>query len=554
MKKMVKYRACSTLLAAAISLTGCSQQVHKSANNQENKTYCSGVLLEEEEPKVDNIGNEIGKENSEMNMEDCEFLQNPYVDVIYDESFDSITIIGKNTKHHQFDQISDECYQQFNRIIQKDNITSLYFWNLDDTFDFSKIDFSNVTELGFENCSGLIDLKENDLSKLKETSFSNCTGTFDGIDTTKKYDILQFFNTPLKIVKPYILGCDLSETQIYWVEDGKKNKNLKSFLECLAENNINMELLSINERNNQDYNGMTAEEFDLLSKLKIKSINVEDEGVKNRLNLDLTLNKSIQDFSLKAYYKPEGKDIIHSELGNIKIRTNNKQFYCNFSYTDITKNTHFSLPNSTWISLDNLECWDISAFDDLSNVSYLWFMEDLGAGLEANIDGAVVYCKDSSHKFIDVYTNETLEPFREYSKFLKYLKMCNRLEKVQTKLNISSKEDSKYEDVISIGDVVNLKDEDTPIYTAPNSNKPTTSYYGTSELRCIRSIALAKDDYEIEVDNMEDYESFTKLGFAVKKYNLVNQYSLNVDGTLTTEAYSDKGGVQLVYTPFNHKK
>ena len=132
--------------------------------------------------------------------------------------------------------------------------------------------------------------------------------------------------------------------------------------------------------------------------------------------------------------------------------------------------------------------------------------------------------------------------------------MCKGLEKIQKTLNISREEENKYENIISIGDIVNLKEEDTPIYTEVDSNRPTTSYYETSELRCIRSISLAKDEKEIEIDNMEDYETFTKLGFVVKKYNLVNQYSLNADGSLTTEAYCDKGGVQLVYTPFHPKK
>lgn len=583
MRKITKYRAYSTLLAAAISLTGCSSQVQKFENNQKKEVYCSEKPLEEEkvycsekpleeEQKVDTTEKDANKENLEVNIEGDYFFQNSYIVVVYEEDFDSITIIGRKKNLHQ----SDEFYHQLNRIIQEKNITELNFWKLNDTFDFSKIDSSNITNLEFDACSGKIDLKENDLLKLEEIHFSNCSGMIDlkendllkleevyfsnfigavkGIDVTKKYHILQFFNTPLRIVKPYILKSDTRETQIYWVEDGKKKRHLKSFLECLVENHISMEQLDIYEGNSQDYNGMSTEEFDLLSKLKVKYINIEDGGFKKPLHLDLTLNEMIQDFHLETYYRPAGKDIIHGELGNIKIRTNNKKLYCGFSYTDITKNTHFSLPNCTRLDLDNLECRDISVFDDLSNITYLWFKEDLGPELEADHNGAITYCRDCSHISADVYTNQIVEPFREYNEFLNYLKMCNQLEKVQKNLNISAKEDDKYEDIISIGDIVNLKEENAPIYKASDSNKSTTSYYGTSELRCIRSISLAKGEHKITVDNMKDYETFIKLGFGVEKYNLVNQYSLNADGSLTSECYCDKGGVQLVYTPFNRKK
>lgn len=547
MRKITKYRAYSALLATAISLTGCSSQSQKFENSQEKIVYCSEEPLEKEKTKVDITQN---NQNPKADKENSKSSQNPYINVLYEESFDTIAIIGKKKKHHQFNQLSDEFYQKLNSILKEKNITNLYFKNLDNTFNLSKIDFSNITELEFDTYSGIIDLKENDLSDLEEVSFSNCTGTFDGIDAP----ILQFSNTPLKFIKPYILKHDTSKTKIYWSEDGKKKRNLKALLECLVENNINIEQLDIYEGNSQDYNGMTKEEFDLLSKLKVKYIDISDEGVKKPLHLDLTLNKSIRQFSIRSYHRSKGKDSKYGELGNIKIRTNNKQFDCNFSYMDITENTHFSLPDSTWISFSSLECRDISAFDELSNVSYLWLKEDLGLGFEADNNGAIAYCKDSSHKFVNIYTNEIVEPFREYNEFLNYLKMCKQLENVKEKLNISKKEDNKYENIISIGDVVNLKKEDTPVYRALDSNKSTTSYYGTSELRCIRSISLAKGEQQIEVDNMKDYEVFTKLGFAVEKYNLVNQYSLNADGSLNTECYCNKGGVQLVYTPFHHKK
>ncbi len=550
MKKKKKYKAYSTLLALAISLTGCSNQVERFENKQEKEVYTTKKPLEKKEPKNERIQKDKQVENSEISIKDHNFLQNSYVNVFIEESFSTITITGKKKKIHQFNELPDEFYQQLNIVIQEQNITSLYFKNLDGTFDFSKIDSANITELELDTCSGNINLTKNNLLKLEEISLCNCTGNLKGINA----EMLQFFNTPLKVVKSLLLEQDISKTKIYWTEDGKKKRNLKSLLEYLVENNMNIEQFTITEINSPDYNGMTTEEFDLLSKLEAKYIYIEDENFKEPLHLDLILNKSIQELDIKTYYKKEGQDIINGELGNVKIRTNNKQFHCDFGYMDITKNTHFSLPNGTWLSFNDLECRDISAFDELSNITYLWFKENLGPGAEANTIGSVTYCRDSSQQFIDVNTNEIVKPFRKYDEFLDYLKMCKGLEKIQKTLNISREEENKYENIISIGDIVNLKEEDTPIYTEVDSNRPTTSYYETSELRCIRSISLAKDEKEIEIDNMEDYETFTKLGFVVKKYNLVNQYSLNADGSLTTEAYCDKGGVQLVYTPFHPKK
>lgn len=538
MKKIAKYRAYSTILSAAISLAGCSSKTVEFVDNQNGEVH--------------NLDNKIEVESSKVNVNTNEnrSAQDSYVTVTYDEDFNYFEIIGENQKRNKFDKLSKDFYQQLNKMMHEKDITSIALCNLDDTFDFARINTANIKEITFKNCNGNIDLKDNDFSQMQEICLDDCKGSFYGIDATKKhYRNIYLFNTNFDVIKDYILGNYMKS--LYWTEDGTKKRNLKSFLEFLLENNISIDLLSINELNSQEYEGITTEEFDLLSKLNIKFLYIEDEGFQNTVNLDLTLNKNIQTLYLESYYRTEEYEIIHSELGNIRIRTNNKNFHCNFSNADITKNTHFSLPNSTWLGLDNLECKDISAFNELSNVEYLYFQEDLGKGLMADDDeGSITYCRDLSIKFFDAITNEEVKTFRDYNEFLSYLKMCNKLKNVQEKLNISE-EYYKYQETPIIGDIVNLKNENTPIYESRNSNNSTTSYYGTSELRCICSIVLTKDNYEIEVDNMDDYELFTELGFAVKRYNLVNQYSLNKDDSLTTEMYCDKDGVQLVHIPFN---
>lgn len=61
-------------------------------------------------------------------------------------------------------------------------------------------------------------------------------------------------------------------------------------------------------------------------------------------------------------------------------------------------------------------------------------------------------------------------------------------------------------------------------------------------------------DKVIKVDNMEDYELYINEGYVVIGYELVNPYSLNKDGTLTTELYCEEDAIRLVYTPFSNRR
>lgn len=130
-----------------------------------------------------------------------------------------------------------------------------------------------------------------------------------------------------------------------------------------------------------------------------------------------------------------------------------------------------------------------------------------------------------------------------------YREMCSNLLKVREKLNISSKEDHQYANILSIGDCVNLVDEDVPIYediySVDRQENAVTSLYGTKEIRCIQSIIMSNQDMVTEVDNMDDYELFKSIGFEVKGYNLVNQFSLEEDGSLTSEFRCGKDAIKL---------
>ena len=130
-----------------------------------------------------------------------------------------------------------------------------------------------------------------------------------------------------------------------------------------------------------------------------------------------------------------------------------------------------------------------------------------------------------------------------------YTEMCSNLLKVREKLNISSEEDHQYANILSIGDCVNLVDEDVPIYediySVDRQENAVTSLYGTGEIRCIQSIIMSNQDMVTEVDNMDDYELFKSIGFEVKGYNLVNQFSLEEDGSLTSEFRCGKDAIKL---------
>lgn len=132
---------------------------------------------------------------------------------------------------------------------------------------------------------------------------------------------------------------------------------------------------------------------------------------------------------------------------------------------------------------------------------------------------------------------------------VEYLQMCNNLLEVREKLNISSEEDQQYANIPSIGDYVNLVDEDSPIYediySVDRQENATTSLYGTGEIRCIQSIIMSNQEMVTEVDNMDDYELFKNIGFEVKGYNLVNQFSLAEDDSLTTEFRCEKDAIKL---------
>ena len=223
---------------------------------------------------------------------------------------------------------------------------------------------------------------------VEKLHLSKCNGRFNYSGFSKKIDQLYLSNTSLDMTKEIFSACKVR--YFYW---GENTGNLKDLLEYFIENNVHVDTFSLNQWNKNAYNGITKEEFNLLGKTDVNSLYIYADGFKDPLDLDITLNETISSFNIDVYdtYRDENNNRVKGELGNIKIKSNNKELHLSFSYTDITKNTHFSVPDTSWISLSKLNCTDISAFKDLKNVTYLWFKEDNGPGPEGDNRGEIIY-------------------------------------------------------------------------------------------------------------------------------------------------------------------
>lgn len=131
-----------------------------------------------------------------------------------------------------------------------------------------------------------------------------------------------------------------------------------------------------------------------------------------------------------------------------------------------------------------------------------------------------------------------------------YLEMLDNLNQVRNNLNISGEEDLKYSEILSIGDIVNLVDDNKniyqDIYSLYNLENEKTSYYKLNELRCIKSIVMTNNIDVLEASSMEEYETYLQNGYYVIGYNLVNQYSLNSSNYITSEGFVSYGAIRTL--------
>ncbi len=469
---MLKYKLSTLTLALSLSLTGGNKIGNNNIFNslQEKINIEDGIRKQE---KIIKDIKETGSYLTELNS-----LSNKYnISINYREvaGYKDLLIVGnENVK-----ELDNNVYNKLNLIVKEKELEKLNFWEISNSIDFTKIDLSNIKEVGFLNFDG----------------------TFSYFNEFFKFERLSFSNTSLELVKEFLLNSDTSDTYIYWGENNK-DSNLKEFLEFLVENNIKMKTLSISETDLTNHNGITKEEFDLISKLNVEKIILEYNGFKEPINLCLVLNENIKTFRLSAYKNNN----ISAELGTIEIESANKGLYIDFTYTNITKNTHFKLPDKSYISLTSLNCTDISAFNDLANTDYIYFKEYLGPGPEAYDDGAIIYYKDKLLYTLDGCAIN----YQNFEDMMKDLNTYAKLKELKNELNVSSKERDNYYFEPSIGDFINIINDDVFVYEnikdLKNDENQKLTTYGTSIIRGIKSIIMENGNYIEKVDNMDYYE------------------------------------------------
>ncbi len=446
------------------------------------------------------------------------------VSVIYRQvsTYRDLVISGK-TNFDASDKLSDDFYRSLNLLIEQADIHELHFWRLDNRFDFSKVDFANIADLGF----------------------SDYNGTFDCSNFTQKYEKLSFDNTPFAVAIKILSTCDVSDASVYWSEDIEKEGDLKALLEYLIENNISMNRFTVSQYNEGEYNGISEEEFNLLSQINTSYLTVYADGFKKPLNLDLTFNDNIHEFRIYPYntYRK-----INSELGNIKIRSNRKEFHCDFFGADITKNTHFSFPDSAWVDFESLNCTDTTAFYDLANVEYFFYIEDIGPGPEANLNGAIRYC--SNLEYFGQMDEEDYDPWDGHKEYF-YRDFNGVLKKLEENLNQKRNENkgktSLIEEDISAEEVLAIAKKLVSRLQPYQTQEITALNVGITDLE--KAISL-NDEEEITyskvnlLKNMQYFVNQTYIGFGAsidttsdaRLYS--NIYDMAKDTVLVDENYS----------------
>lgn len=524
-------------IAAVLSLTSCQEKEQRvervvEENEEENKitSFIEIIRTINQAAKTSiDLSKEIQniKKNSEIYIE--EITASEDINIFYSDNFDSLRIFPKRDIENP-KELSIEFYQKLNLFIKTLNIKRICFEEMEDQIDFSNIDFSNISELIFSHFNGTFDSTKVNVSNLTELHFYECQGKFNYSGFPRQIDQLYLSNTSLEMTKEIFSHCKIR--YFSWSETIEKKGILKDLLEYLIENDISIKTFDLNQWNMKDYNGITTDEFNLLGKANIDSIYIQADGFKAPLDLDITLNKNINSFNMKAYntHRDENNNTVNGELGNIKIHSTNKELHLDFSYTNITENTRFSVPDTAWISLGQLNCTDISAFKDLQNVTYLWFKENNGPGPEADTRGEIRYCSDPTVEFYNLFEfDKKVDCYRDYDKLLKDLEHFFKLKQLKAKLNVSPYERNMYYNKASIGDYATLVSDDVDVYQSledlSKKQNPVSSYFGDSIDRCISSICLGDGENEINVNDMEEYEHYLSEGYEVIGYSYINIYA-----------------------------
>ncbi len=505
-------------LTLGVSVLGCNGQNCYAMNNDVKNSIDIGKEIANDlftREKWENFAAKIG-ENEGM-----------YVD--YSFSDYNVCIYNKNDYEGK-KELSTDFYTNLNILLENNNITRLYICNVDDRFDFSKVNLSNIKELAL--------------------SLKNYEGTLPPSIFNYTFNELYFYNTSLEVATELMKNCVSKNTCVDWYEEIENQSHLKTLLEILVQDKVEMKSFEIWQINKQNYSGITNDELTLLGKIPTTLLDLTIDGISKPIDLNVKLNEETEMF-LFSPYKNYDRDI-NGELGNIKINSDNKKLECYFNHVDITSNTSFSMPDVSSVNIGRLNINNTKSIQSLKNVQHLVIGDSFSPGMDSDILGYVEYKKEGEWR-TDPFRNN-ITHFTDFQEMIAYLNSYAQLLKVKEKLMVSPNEEKYYKDIISIGDIVNLNSNNDVVFANPNNlqnqENGHSSYYGTSELRCVSSLVLTNGEKNVEVYNMDDYEYYIDKGYVVFGSNLVNQYSLNFDGKLNYEGCYDNASLHLVRIPF----
>ncbi len=259
-----------------------------------------------------------------------------------------------------FDGLNDFLYEELNKKIQEEHITTLYLKNIKSTFDFSKLEVSSIKNIYFENCS----------ERLKNFNVpTNCT-------------LLSFKDTSEAVIKEIL--DNKATKNIFIFMNNKKDESLISYL---VEQKIELGGLYYTRL---DHEAITKEELELLSQINTKILDITNDEFRKALNLELNLNPNISNLNL------------HFRNGNIPvdslvIQTSSS---CSISLVgiNVTEKTKWSFPNQSMVYLNGTFS-SPKAFYDSFNISVLNIREEKG------LDFNYYSFKDDYCEFLDQLEN-----------------------------------------------------------------------------------------------------------------------------------------------------
>lgn len=319
------------LTTALCVLTGCSYTGNAKIDKKD--TITSETTVSEQ------------LENSIPFSEIVDVIKERNVLISFKKGFLSLKSTNENGTNTE---LSDDTYQLLNEILSNSDMKKLYLHKIGNEIDFSRLNLSNI----------------------KSITLTNCKENLDCAPLAGEYEFIEFNNTPVSVAVNLLENSNCSNTIISCqnMDDTSLEKtfmDIDFFAQHLIENNIEIDSLYVAQSTYGAY--ISKETIEKLCKVNTNRLRIESSGNDEIIDLDITLNKSIEQLSLRLDNENESKN---GELGNITIRGYHPISIV-LSNIDIIENTHFDLQPESNITIRNAEYTDITPFNDLRNMELI---------------------------------------------------------------------------------------------------------------------------------------------------------------------------------------